>query len=603
MRWAHVDDVKLHDHKEISTRSRRKSARRRRRPSYLTESYAFFNEADSKYSSKKQRKKSNASYGSLVISAWSLDHITGESRTLHLSKEARTRATNSFGKDGEVPYISPKKTKKKDTTYSSIKTEVNYVEHSDDQDMVPYNPPVTPRSIKADLNPRKRGRTARVNYTEDDKDDRQSLHSSEDEDKLSYTPAKTKRRSLKKAKKMNTTRMTKNASPHHQNLWDILDISKKAAVKEIKSFLPLHLRPGAEHLAEFLMFCHERQNMWSRRKRGMPKPWTKDTLLSSKHFTNMYRELDAGTVYFRRHVLRLKQLVAKGLLHGGNGFTTEVMWASICYRCLCRVETFEDLGGIPSISVWKDFRLGLVAKYEKGEKLFTAAYQVMGFRRYVETMEYLHNSGCEELYRLSKEVRVAGDEGLLEKCTKIIQLLPNVGNFYAWQITCDLMESGIIQGCKEATSDWVQLGPGAEHGLAYIFTDCSHSCSDNHLCRVIRDKQESVFDALGVEFIRFDDRSMSLKVLEHALCEFYKYTNCTANQSSAAAMRFYNGEGNGSAVPIDTSMCAGKYCATSINKGEYLRCDTCWRCFCQECSRVLGKVSWLCKDCRDLSEN
>ena len=666
MKWVPLDHVKLNYLRSEISAGQRKSGRTRRRPPYLTEDYSFFNEPDGKYSSLMTRNKLNKStdHRILVISAYRLDPISGEATTVYLSKEARTRSTNSFGKEGEVPYVAPKQTRLKKVARSNIKAEVNYAEDvddeecdqpvvnyvedvddeecdqpvdlsedegeteipseesldsskdenkvfyhesdsSDDDDKILYN---SPNRIG------KRGAsTARsipeVNYAEDVDDEKcdQPVDSSEDEDKIPYSPSTRKRGAPKKSKKKMNKCMKISHHPPSQlvSLWVTLSVDKKTAMKKIKSFLPLDLQPGAERLAELLLFCHERQQIWMRRKRGVSPPWTKDNLLDTKHFTNMYRELDAGTVYFRRHVLHLKRLMVKGILVGEDDFATEVLWASICYRCLCRVETFEELGGIPSISSWKEFREGLRARYADGEKLFTAAYQVMGFRRYVETMEFLHDSGCEELHRLSKKVRSAGEEGLLEKlCTKVIKLLPNFGNFYAWQVTCDLMESGILKGCNEGTSDWVQLGPGAENGLKYIFSHCSHSYKKNELCRLIRDKQKNVLSALGVTFVRFDDRDMSLKVLEHALCEFYKYTKCAANQGSSTAMRIYTGKGNGSAVPKDTALCTGNFCASSLKKGQYLCCDTCWRCFCTQCSHrtVLGKITFMCEDCRCLSK-
>ena len=461
-------------------------------------------------------------------------------------------------------------------------------------------------SSKAEATRSSNKRKANVNYAEDD-DEIEVLNSSEDDDKIPFSPSKWKGTSIKAATQLFIANSTsKNESKSLPcTLWDLLSVPKEPSVRKIKSLLPLTLQSGAEHLAEFLLFCHERQNIWARRKQGVAMPWSKDTLLTTRHFTNIYRELDAGSVYLRRHILNLKKSAEKQVLEGIYSFATEVLWASICYRCLCRIETFEALGGIPTIPQWEEFRKGLSAMHDKGDKLFTAAYQVMGFKRYVECMNSLLEDDRGVLNRLSENVTNAGDEGNLEKCTKWIQKQPNVGEFYAWQVTCDLMESGVIKGCEEASSDWVQLGPGASNGLKYIFSRTLNS--PNFLCKVIRDKQKDVFKALGVKFIRFDHRDMSLKVIEHALCEFYKYTNWTANKSSAMSARTYNGKGNGSIVPMETNLCAGKYCVDSLlaDDSTATLCDTCWRYFCPECSlRVLDvdeKNSWVCKDCRNLS--
>jgi len=496
------------------------------------------------------------------------------------------------------------------------KADVNYAEDDDDDDSldssdddckIPYTPSKrkgTPSKVMAKRSSDKR--KPDVNYAEVD-DEIELLNSSDDDDKIPFTPPKRKGTPKEAPTQLaianSTSKKEKKSDPC--SLWDLLSVPKEPSIRKIKSMLPLDLQSGAEHLAEFLLFCHERQKIWTRRKQGVPMPWSKDTLLTTRHFTNIYRELDAGSVYLRRHILNLKKSTEKVVLEGTDSFATDVLWASICYRCLCRIETFEALGGIPTIPQWEEFRKGLSAMHKNGDKLFTAAYQVMGFKRYVECMNFLHGDNCDVLNRLSGMVINAGDEGNLEKCTKSIQNLPNVGEFYAWQVTCDLMESGVIKGCEEASSDWVQLGPGASNGLKYIFSKSFYS--QNFLCKLIRDKQKDAFKALGVDFIRFDQRDMSLKVIEHALCEFYKYSNFGANKSSAMSARTYNGKGNGSIVPMDTNLCAGKYCVDSLLADESTAtlCDTCWRYFCPECSlRVLDvdeNISWVCKDCRNLS--
>ena len=46
------------------------------------------------------------------------------------------------------------------------------------------------------------------------------------------------------------------------------------------------------------------------------------------------------------------------------------------------------------------------------------------------------------------------------------QEIPNVADFFAWQIVCDLLELKVIYFDENS---WTCLGPGAKHGLEKIF--------------------------------------------------------------------------------------------------------------------------------------
>ena len=48
----------------------------------------------------------------------------------------------------------------------------------------------------------------------------------------------------------------------------------------------------------------------------------------------------------------------------------------------------------------------------------------------------------------------------------LFQEIPNVADFFAWQIVCDLLELKVISFDENS---WTCLGPGAKHGLKKIF--------------------------------------------------------------------------------------------------------------------------------------
>ena len=109
-------------------------------------------------------------------------------------------------------------------------------------------------------------------------------------------------------------------------------------------------------------------------------------------------------------------------------------------------------------------------------------------------------------------------------CQAILLRIPNVGDFFAWQILCDLLESKVLG--SNTDNQWACLGPGAKNGLRRIFClettrgELLHTRLLRDLCRPHGHK--SGFEALGLKFPAYLKKSLSLKNVEHALCEYDK---------------------------------------------------------------------------------
>ena len=109
-------------------------------------------------------------------------------------------------------------------------------------------------------------------------------------------------------------------------------------------------------------------------------------------------------------------------------------------------------------------------------------------------------------------------------CQTVVLTIPNVGDFFAWQIICDSLESKILGWNTD--NQWACLGPGAKNGLRRIFClettrgELKHTRLLRDLCNPKGSK--SGFAKLGVKFPAFLLKELSLKNVEHALCEYDK---------------------------------------------------------------------------------
>jgi hypothetical protein len=135
-----------------------------------------------------------------------------------------------------------------------------------------------------------------------------------------------------------------------------------------------------------------------------------------------------------------------------------MLWASICYRLVNKIETFALFGGIPEIEQWHCFqRFFQNVDKNKLPTKFTGAHNVCGERRYLEIMNMLTQKHTLEDY--ANKIYHMANAGKLEDCCKLMRGLPHVGPFFAWQVTCDLLESKCLFPCHE--NDYAELGPGA----------------------------------------------------------------------------------------------------------------------------------------------
>ena len=275
---------------------------------------------------------------------------------------------------------------------------------------------------------------------------------------------------------------------------------------------------NSDAAAAFLHFVNQRQQAFVQKYKGQ-HPFTENSVLARKWFTNMYRECDRGTAFFKRHILTTVLSGAKRGLKAtiDVNLVRKVAFRSILYRLINKLETFENFGSIPGEEEFNSFITFLRGLKDEGSTIFTAAHQNMGFDRLMVTFKYVR----QNIKVLSRQVVEAAEGRSLKKIQEVFQSIPNVGGFFAWQMLCDLLEARVLGECTD--NQWTCLGPGAKNGLSRIFG--RHSLN---LTRVMRDLSahsgpQSGFLALGIKFPAFLGRPLSLKNVEHALCEFDKY--------------------------------------------------------------------------------
>jgi len=274
-----------------------------------------------------------------------------------------------------------------------------------------------------------------------------------------------------------------------------------------------------EHLAGFYRFVYERQMVWFRRFiKKEPPPWTKDKWLRDYKFTNVYRELDRGTIWLMKNVItKLKSWRTRQ-------DEVHMLWNIVLYRLLNRVETFEKVG-IPTPFSWKKSE-GMVWRGElrllhETQSVFTNAHLTLPqnkagaskLDKYFEVLDKFHRM----LHFLYAKIKKAKS---LEEVFVLLQEIPCVGPFISYEVCIDLMYAKIIPFSED---DWVNAGPGCRVGIRLIFPLRAERKEWVRAIKDLRRNQRKHFSRLGLDFKYFANRELTLRNIEHSLCEFGKY--------------------------------------------------------------------------------
>jgi hypothetical protein len=295
-------------------------------------------------------------------------------------------------------------------------------------------------------------------------------------------------------------------------------------------------------------FVTERQEIRYRRYvRPQKPPWTDDPVLSSNHFTNIYREDDPGTIYCVEKLVKMKR-----------PFSIAV-WNILWYRMFGKEDTWEEFGEnhvLPESTINAVVKMEDVMRrmVEEGRSPFTNAYLISNYGRSEDKVTVMMDvmtqatkiwpTTCDALVRAAQ---VGGDEGRQE-AHAVLMSIHGIGKFIAFQTLVDLCYPVLeIQGVKGksrlpfSNDGWATCGPGAERGINH----CIPGIKPAEWNAGLKELCARAEDALSVRGFMFrDPGDGSEQMVDRAnmcncLCEFDKYVRLSA------------GEGKGRRRPFD----------------------------------------------------
>lgn len=284
----------------------------------------------------------------------------------------------------------------------------------------------------------------------------------------------------------------------------------------------------------FFDYARRRHQVYLDRRAGLPAPWTDDPVMSTTRFTNVFRELDRVTLWFRENIrqpLRNSEWVvpATVIFRWFNRISTGEVIAP-----MLRAETFDVTEAEALIRAalpkgpWVTGSYMVCSGRNNGDKL-------VGMLTYCQLfLDWWRAEG----YRWWYHPPGAYDRRpTLSEAHEVLVPRPGLSGFTAYEVVTDLRWTDAIQPID--VNSWAHAGPGATRGAGRVL-----GRGPDFLRQESRRDQQKLQEVMR-QMLRLsqshrywpqgepDWPTWELRDVEHTLCEFDKYERVRLQQGRA----------------------------------------------------------------------
>jgi hypothetical protein len=268
----------------------------------------------------------------------------------------------------------------------------------------------------------------------------------------------------------------------------------------------------------FWNFVVERQSIYHKRMvmEELP-PWTRDPVLRQYFFTNVYRELDKGTIFLIRNILKIQD-------------DKDLLFAIMVYRLFNDIDTFRFLWLRCKQTRWGDWDWERASRYlvayeNHGNRVFTDAFTVTGvkfggFPDKIRNICWLVGKLQKQTPTLLESIRSAKS---LKRVWQIFNDTEGFGRFLAYELAIDVNYSRLTSFSE---NDWVNAGPGCKRGIQWLWGARNPAAKWEDYITFLQVGQDTFIqgiDRLAEWHQVWPGYRMTLRGVEHSLCEFQKY--------------------------------------------------------------------------------
>jgi len=282
-------------------------------------------------------------------------------------------------------------------------------------------------------------------------------------------------------------------------------------------------------IKDFFAYAKERYQIHLNRMAGMPRPWTTDPILHKYRFTQVFRELDKTTVWFRINV--------RDVLYN----KPEVLLATVLFRLLNRIETgtaifnkyaFDELVHARTPTQIKKAIKNIehvIIKHNGTGPYVTGAYIItspQGMTKLPGVLSIVEKFCLESDWWEWGESLIAGNKTgnvRLENMWNDLKEYEFFGPFHSYEMVTDLRWTAIMDNAPDINI-WANPGPGARRGFNRVMglDKSDHSLPRDALIKGMQMLLEYAHN--NSKLWPHNWPQWELREVEHTLCEFDKYS-------------------------------------------------------------------------------
>lgn len=258
----------------------------------------------------------------------------------------------------------------------------------------------------------------------------------------------------------------------------------------------------------------ERQEIFYKKLKGLPPPYSNDPIYQTYKFCNVYRASD-----------RVSQFLIKNVIYEKRTTPKDVLFRIFLFRLLNRIETWQQLEkGLGDISLG-NFSFNRYSKaLEKikvkqpiyGSAFILCANKAFGYDKKHQN----HLALLDSVFNRKKIINKLISSKTFKAMFEILKDLSLIGNFMAYQIAIDFNYSEVFDFTE---NDFTIAGPGAERGIKKCFINTDGKRGE-YIIQYMVNNQEKEFERLGIKFKDLFGRPMHAIDCQSWFCETDKYS-------------------------------------------------------------------------------
>ena len=253
----------------------------------------------------------------------------------------------------------------------------------------------------------------------------------------------------------------------------------------------------------FWDYAQERYKIFLRKKAGLPPPWTTDGALQTYYFTNIFREDDKVTVWFRE--------VIRDMFKDDP---PAAVFACCLFRLHTNIKTADALLNEELFAHWDgDLGLAVLREVQARGPIVTGAYMIRGINGMTkaESIAHIATRIWRDRKRLAEDMIIPGS---LQEATKLLTKYPAIGPFMAYEMVTDLRHTSVLENAEDIMT-WANPGPGCMRGIDELWDNAPNPQDAMRL--LLWESQHT--DRWYSGWPKWEMRDV-----EHTLCEFSKYS-------------------------------------------------------------------------------